>query len=119
MFKKEIDEIYELCKRVANEVPTANASFNYSIYGMSVCGLKRKEDVSLPEGKFPILRKGSSGTAVAMLQAMLGVEVDGQFGNDTYNSLKVFQKNTGVTANGTCGIDTWKRVIEHMKANTK
>lgn len=52
MFEKEIDEIYELCKRVANEVPTANASFNYSIYGMSVCGLKRKEDVSLPEGKF-------------------------------------------------------------------
>ena len=42
MFKKEIDEIYELCKRVANEVPTANASFNYSIYGMSVCGLKKK-----------------------------------------------------------------------------
>lgn len=52
MYKKEIDEIYELCKRVANEVPTANASFNYSIYGMSVCGLRRKEDVNLPEGKF-------------------------------------------------------------------
>lgn len=69
--------------------------------------------------RLPILRKGSSGTAVAMLQAMLGVEVDGQFGDDTYDSLKVFQKNVGVTANGTCGIDTWKRVIEHMKANTK
>jgi peptidoglycan hydrolase-like protein with peptidoglycan-binding domain len=69
--------------------------------------------------RLPILRKGSSGTAVAMLQAMLGVEADGQFGDDTYNSLKVFQKNVGVTANGTCGIDTWKRVIEHMKANTK
>jgi hypothetical protein len=52
MFEKEIDEIYKLCKRVVNEVPTANASFNYSIYGMSVCGLRRKEDVSLPEGKF-------------------------------------------------------------------
>ena len=69
--------------------------------------------------RLPILRKGNSGTAVAMLQAMLGVEADGQFGNDTYNSLKVFQKNVGVKANGTCGIDTWKRVIEHMKANTK
>lgn len=69
--------------------------------------------------RLPILRKGSSGTAVAMLQAMLGVEADGQFGDDTYNSLKVFQKNVGVKANGTCGIDTWKRVIEHMKANTK
>lgn len=52
MFEKEIDEIYELCKRVANEVPTASASFNYSIYGMSVCGLKRKEDVNLPEDVF-------------------------------------------------------------------
>ena len=50
-----------------------------------------------------------------MLQAMLGIEVDGQFGDDTYDSLKVFQKNVGVKANGTCGIDTWKRVIEHMK----
>ena len=52
MFEKEIDEIYELCKRVANEVPTASVSFNYSIYGMNVCGLKRKEDINLPEYKF-------------------------------------------------------------------
>lgn len=52
MFEKEIDEIYELCKRVVNEVPTANVSFNYSIYGMSVCGLKRKEDINLPEDVF-------------------------------------------------------------------
>ena len=52
MFEKEIDEIYELCKRVVNEVPTANVTFNYSIFGMSVCGLKRKEDVNLPEDKF-------------------------------------------------------------------
>ena len=52
MFEKEIDEIYELCKRVVNEVPTASVSFNYSIYSMNVCGLKRKEDVSLSDDKF-------------------------------------------------------------------
>lgn len=52
MFEKEIDEIYGLCKRVVNEVPTASVSFNYSIYGMKVCGLKRKEDAGLPYGKF-------------------------------------------------------------------
>ena len=52
MFEKEIDEIYELCKRVVNEVPTASVTFTYSIYGMSVYGLKRKEDVSLPEDAF-------------------------------------------------------------------
>lgn len=52
MFEKEIDEIYELCKRVVNEVPTASVTFTYSIYSMSVCGLKRKEDVSLPKDVF-------------------------------------------------------------------
>ena len=52
MFEKEIDEIYELCKRVVNEVPTASITFSYSIYGMSACGLKRKEDVGLPEDTF-------------------------------------------------------------------
>lgn len=43
MFEKEIDEIYELCKRVVNEVPAVSVEFSYSIYGMRVCGLKRKE----------------------------------------------------------------------------
>nr|DAE98351.1 MAG TPA: hypothetical protein [Caudoviricetes sp.] len=52
MYKKEIDEIYELCKRVANEVPTASVMFSYSIYDMTVCGLKRKEDIRLPEDVF-------------------------------------------------------------------
>lgn len=52
MFEKEIDEIYELCKRVVNEVPTVSVTFSYSIYGMIVCGLKRKEDINLPDGAF-------------------------------------------------------------------
>lgn len=52
MFEKEIDEIYGLCKRVANEVPTASVSFTYSIYDVSVCGLKRKEDINLPDDAF-------------------------------------------------------------------
>lgn len=52
MFEKEIDEIYELCKRVVNEVPAASVSFTYSIYDMSICGLKRKEDIGLPDDVF-------------------------------------------------------------------
>lgn len=52
MFEKEIDEIYELCKRVANEVPTANITFDFSGYGLEVRGVKRKEDVLLPKDKF-------------------------------------------------------------------
>ena len=52
MFEKEIDEIYELCKRVVNEVPTANITFDFSALGLEVRGFKRKEDVFLPKGKF-------------------------------------------------------------------
>ena len=52
MFEKEIDEIYGLCKRVANEVPTASVTFSYSIYSMPVCGLKRKEDIRLSDDEF-------------------------------------------------------------------
>lgn len=52
MFEKEIDEIYELCKRVANEVPTAGITFEYSNYGLNVRGLKREEDICLPKDKF-------------------------------------------------------------------
>jgi hypothetical protein len=52
MFEKEIDEIYELCKRVVNEVPTVSVSFTYSIYGVKVCGLKMKEDINVSDGTF-------------------------------------------------------------------
>ena len=52
MFEKEIDEIYELCKRVVNEVPIASVDFDFSSYGLEVRGLKRKEDVLLPEDIF-------------------------------------------------------------------
>lgn len=52
MFEKEIDEIYELCKRVVNEVPVANITFDFSGYGLEVRGVKRKEDALLPKDKF-------------------------------------------------------------------
>lgn len=71
------------------------------------------------EVQFPVIQKGSKGTAVSMLQAMLGVKVDGDFGNDTDTSLKAFQENVKLTADGICGKDTWTKVIEHMKVNTK
>lgn len=81
-----------------------------------------KKTVSLTgkmEVQLPVIQKGSKGTAVSMLQAMLGVKVDGDFGNDTDISLKAFQKNVKLTADGICGKDTWTKVIEHVKANTK
>lgn len=52
LLEKEIDELYGLCKRVVNEVPTASVTFDFTIYGLNVTGLKNKEDVSLHEDVF-------------------------------------------------------------------
>lgn len=71
------------------------------------------------EVQLPVIKKGGSGTAVSMLQAMLCVNVDGKFGNATETALKTFQKNVKISADGICGANTWKKVIEHMKVNTK
>ena len=71
------------------------------------------------EVQLPMLQKGSKGTAVSMLQAMLGVSVDGDFGNDTNTALKAFQENVELTVDGICGTDTWKKVVEHMRVNTQ
>ena len=97
----------------------------YTIYdwnGKAVYPVKKTSTVTLTKEikvQLPVIKKGSSGAAVSSLQAVLGVEVDGFFGNDTEKSLKVFQKNVTITADGSCGTDTWAKVFEHMKANTK
>ena len=93
MFEKEIDEIYELCKRVVNEVPAANVEFSYSIYGMRVCGLKRKEDVCLPKDVFkwylyqnvsfnPFYEKESRESLKVIKAFLLELLIDGKCPNE-------------------------------------
>ena len=68
--------------------------------------------------RFPEISRGCTGVAVRMLQAMLGVSVDGIFGEETEASFRMFQKNTGQAQDGICGKNGWKAAVEHMKANT-
>lgn len=84
-------------------------------------GSTGKVKVSLTEAitvQLPEISRGCTGTAVSMLQTFLGTEADGIFGEETENSLRVFQKNTGQTQDGICGENSWKAVAEHMKVNT-
>ena len=89
MFEKEIDEIYELCKRVANEVPTANVTFDFSGYGLEVRGVKRKEDILLPKDKFkwdlyqnvsfnPFFEKESHESLKSIKTFLLELLIDGR-----------------------------------------
>lgn len=52
MFEKEVDEIYELCKRVVNEVPTASITFEHSSHGLNVRGVKRKKIIEVLGNEF-------------------------------------------------------------------
>lgn len=93
MFKKEIDEIYELCKRVVNEVPTASITFDYSSYGLNIRGIKRKEDVRIPRGKFkwdlyqdvsfdPFYEKESRKSLKVIKAFLLELLIDGKCPNE-------------------------------------
>lgn len=81
MFEKEIDEIYELCKRVAHEVPTAFVACEYSSRGLHVYGTKNKSDIyakSANEFRWDIL------TDIYHDPVLKG------FSRDSYESIKAF-----------------------------
>lgn len=70
------------------------------------------------------LKKGSTGDAVKTLQKNLntimnaGLEVDGSFGNLTYNAVVAFQKKYGLTVDGVVGSKTQAKISELLKPAT-
>lgn len=58
--------------------------------------------------KRAMLRKGSQGEDVAVLQRALGINDDGAFGPATEAAVRAFQKKKGLAADGLVGPATWK-----------
>jgi peptidoglycan hydrolase-like protein with peptidoglycan-binding domain len=65
---------------------------------------------SLHSFLLPTIRRGSSGPAVQMLQRLLGIDADGVFGAGTERALKTQQAKAGISADGACGPETWRRI---------
>jgi peptidoglycan hydrolase-like protein with peptidoglycan-binding domain len=64
-----------------------------------------------PVPTLPVLRKGSQGEYVKLLQSKLGMtgnEIDGDFGNQTETMLKVAQAAHHLTVDGVAGPQSWK-----------
>jgi hypothetical protein len=61
----------------------------------------------------PLLKRGSKGQAVKELQALLGLEADGQFGVNTEAAVKAFQKANGLFQDGKVGEYTWDAIEAH------
>lgn len=77
--------------------------------------------------KLPVLRKGSKGSYVTLLQTSLlnrGYKLpkygaDGSFGNETLAAVKQFQQDWGLTPDGVVGEETWKMLETTLeKPNT-
>ena len=66
--------------------------------------------------KYPTLKKGNKGEYVAVLQQKLILSgyslphygIDGDFGSETENAVKAFQRDHGLTADGIVGKKTWE-----------
>ena len=70
-----------------------------------------------------ILRKGSKGDEVSILQATLhsvgffSGQPDGNFGEDTEKAVRAFQQKYGILVDGEVGQKTWDKLSE-VSANT-
>lgn len=60
----------------------------------------------------PTLRRGSRGDDVRLLQAAIGVTVDGSFGPATNIAVRAWQATHGLTADGIVGPATWARLLD-------
>lgn len=57
-----------------------------------------------------IIKKGSSGSEVKLVQQKLNLVADGIFGTLTEEAVKEFQKNNGLTVDGIVGKNTWEKL---------
>ena len=66
---------------------------------------------------YPVLRKGSNGVYVEVLQKKLNdagynLAVDGDFGNKTLEAVKDYQKVNGLVVDGIVGVKTWEKLYK-------
>lgn len=62
--------------------------------------------------RMPLLRTGSVGGAVVLLQELLGIKADGRFGAKTEKAVRAFQKRKRIAVDGEVGPDTWAALAE-------
>lgn len=65
--------------------------------------------------KMKTIKKGSSGKTVKVWQVIVGVTVDGKFGDKTESATKNYQTSKKLTADGIVGPKTWKVALNSLK----
>lgn len=73
-----------------------------TFHGLDLLGADALDDVRAGS----VLKRGSKGEAVKAVQALLGVDADGDFGSKTEAAVKAFQSSRGLSVDGKVGRDT-------------
>ena len=73
-----------------------------TFHGLDLLGADALDDVRAGS----VLKRGSKGEAVKAVQALLGVDADGEFGGKTEAAVKAFQISRGLSVDGKVGRDT-------------
>jgi hypothetical protein len=95
---------------------TKHGKLPYVDYPVKTNTAKPEKEISV---KLKQLEKGSKGNQVKTMQRLLigkGIScgksgADGSFGNDTARAVKEFQKSVGITVDGSCGVNTWTKLL--------
>lgn len=74
-----------------------------------------KEDAKNWGEDMPLLKRGSKGKAVEVIQVILGgLTVDGDFGWKTLNKVLEFQRSHGLEPDGEVGENTWSALLNTL-----
>jgi peptidoglycan hydrolase-like protein with peptidoglycan-binding domain len=101
---------------LANNLPIANL-----IYPNVLKSDGTLLDMGLPadQGGYPVLKQGSSGQAVQVLQTLLGMGVTGTFDAGTKQAVQTFQQGqtdpdgNPLTPDGIVGWNTWRALVRN------
>jgi peptidoglycan hydrolase-like protein with peptidoglycan-binding domain len=78
-------------------------------------------DLDAPDITLPVLKKGSKGSYVGILQITLGFvgkEVDCDFGSVTDSALRQFQRSNKLDVDGICGVYSWRELMRPWAKET-
>lgn len=77
--------------------------------------VKEAEDTATQDDGLPVLKRGDSGRAVKVVQAILGgLDIDGSFGPKTQSALLTFQSAHDLETDSVVGPKTWEALLNTL-----